>query len=145
MKREKFVQKYNQLMDWTAAMNTKARREGLLSLEEELENIDDEFLKRGMRLVVDGVASEFIEKILANLTAQEKDEYAHTLKTMQKEAVLMMQDGIETMLMLNVLNSYTDIPFDAEKIINGVDDDNDDDDESELQYEHDEGRYDAEL
>jgi len=143
MKREKFEQKYNQLMDWAAAMNTKARREGLLSLEDELDNIDDEFLKRGMRLVVDGVASEFIEKILSNLTAQEKDEYSRIIKTMQKEAVLMMQDGIETLLMLNVLNSYTDIPFDAEKILYGADEE--DDDESELQYEQEEGRYDAEV
>jgi len=140
MKREEFVQSYNQLMDWAAGMNTKARREGLLSLEGELENIDDEFLKRGMRLAVDGIAPEFIEKILSNLTAQEKDEYARIIKTMQKEAVMMIQGGIETLLMLNVLNSYTDIPFNIDEIINGGDED-----ESELEYEHEEGRYDGEL
>ncbi|MCR4440967.1 MAG: MotA/TolQ/ExbB proton channel family protein [Peptococcaceae bacterium] len=41
-----------------------ARREGLLSLEEEVEESDDEFLKRGMRLVVDGADPELIKNIL---------------------------------------------------------------------------------
>ncbi|MDR2104092.1 MAG: motility protein A, partial [Treponema sp.] len=36
------------------AMSEKARREGLLALEEELEDLDEEFMKKGMRLVVDG-------------------------------------------------------------------------------------------
>src|SRR5207247_7301292 len=32
----------------------RARRDGLLALEEELESIDDEYLKEGLQLVVDG-------------------------------------------------------------------------------------------
>lgn len=36
----------------------KARREGLLSLEDDLDEIEDEFLKSGMRLVIDGTDPE---------------------------------------------------------------------------------------
>jgi len=46
------------------AFSDKARREGLLALEEELEDLDDEFLKKGMRLVVDGTDGTIIQDLL---------------------------------------------------------------------------------
>jgi len=48
------------------AMSEKARREGLLALEEELEDLDDEFMKKGMRLVVDGTDQEIIRNLMEN-------------------------------------------------------------------------------
>lgn len=41
-------------------LSLKARREGLLSLESDQENIQDEFLKQSLQLVVDGVEPEVI-------------------------------------------------------------------------------------
>lgn len=41
-------------------LSMKARREGLLSLESEYENINDDFLKQSLQLVVDGVEPEVI-------------------------------------------------------------------------------------
>jgi chemotaxis protein MotA len=42
----------------------KARKEGLLSLEQDLAEIDEEFLKKGMQLVVDGTDPELVKSIL---------------------------------------------------------------------------------
>ncbi|MDA8234233.1 MAG: flagellar motor protein [Clostridia bacterium] len=42
----------------------KARREGLLSLEAELTNINDDFLKQGLQLVVDGTDPALVRDIL---------------------------------------------------------------------------------
>ena len=42
----------------------KARREGLLALEDDLEEVEDEFLKNGIQLVVDGTDPEIIKSIL---------------------------------------------------------------------------------
>ncbi|MGQ9674396.1 MAG: flagellar motor protein [Chloroflexota bacterium] len=42
----------------------KARREGLLSLEEETEGIDDGFLKRGTQLIVDGADPDMVRGVL---------------------------------------------------------------------------------
>lgn len=42
----------------------KARREGLLALEDELENIDDPFLRNGLQMVIDGFEPESIRDIL---------------------------------------------------------------------------------
>jgi len=52
------------------AMSEKARREGLLALEEELEDLDDEFMKKGMRLVVDGTDAEIIRSLMENELSQ---------------------------------------------------------------------------
>src|SRR5881275_1176233 len=42
----------------------RARRDGLLALEEELESIDDEYLKKGLQLVVDGTDPDLVREIL---------------------------------------------------------------------------------
>jgi chemotaxis protein MotA len=46
------------------AFSDKARREGLLALEEELEDLDDEFMKKGLRLVVDGTDGAIVRDLL---------------------------------------------------------------------------------
>lgn len=43
---------------------TKARREGLLGLEDEIANVSDNFLKKGIQLVVDGTDIELVRSIL---------------------------------------------------------------------------------
>jgi len=57
------------------AMSEKARREGLLALEEELEDLDDEFMKKGMRLVVDGTDAEIIRSLMENDLNQMQDRH----------------------------------------------------------------------
>ena len=42
----------------------KARREGLLSLENEVDEYDDEFMKKGIHLVVDGTEPDLVRNIL---------------------------------------------------------------------------------
>jgi chemotaxis protein MotA len=42
-----------------------ARREGLLSLEEKLEDLEDPFLGKGIRLIIDGFPQETVRAILA--------------------------------------------------------------------------------
>lgn len=42
----------------------KARREGLLALEAEAETLDDEFMKKGVELIVDGTDAELVREIL---------------------------------------------------------------------------------
>ena len=69
-------------------MSEKARREGLLALEEELEDLDDEFMKKGMRLVVDGTDAEIIRTLMENELNQMQDRH------LGKIAVLNMWAGL---------------------------------------------------
>lgn len=43
---------------------TKARREGLLGLEEDVDSLEDKFLQKGMQLVVDGTDIELVRNIM---------------------------------------------------------------------------------
>jgi len=45
-------------------LSTKARKEGLLSLEDTINNLEDEFLKKGLQMVVDGTEPDAIKEIL---------------------------------------------------------------------------------
>jgi len=55
----------------------KARREGLLALENDIQNSDNEFLKKGLQLIVDGTDPELIKSILeTELVFMEKEEEA---------------------------------------------------------------------
>lgn len=42
----------------------RARKEGLLALEEDLEKLDDEFTRKGLQLVVDGTDPKVVQEIL---------------------------------------------------------------------------------
>ncbi|MCL2186286.1 MAG: MotA/TolQ/ExbB proton channel family protein [Treponema sp.] len=52
------------------AFSEKARREGLLALEDELEDLDDEFMKKGLKLVVDGTDQAIIRDLMELETSQ---------------------------------------------------------------------------
>lgn len=54
----------NDLIGILCGFAEKARREGLLSLERETANIDDEFLRQGIQLVVDGTDPALVRDIL---------------------------------------------------------------------------------
>jgi chemotaxis protein MotA len=60
-------------IDLLAKMADKARREGLLALEEESKKISDPFLQKGIMLVVDGVDPEQIKSIL-EITIENMEE-----------------------------------------------------------------------
>lgn len=47
-----------------ARLSEKARREGLLSLEEETQGIDDSYLQRGAQLIIDGTDPDVVKSIL---------------------------------------------------------------------------------
>ncbi|CAN2039388.1 Uncharacterized 29.3 kDa protein in ccpA 3'region [Candidatus Magnetomoraceae bacterium gMMP-15] len=55
--------------------STKARREGILSLEGEVSEVTDEFLKKGVSLAIDGLEPESIREILETETSSIKDRH----------------------------------------------------------------------
>lgn len=62
------------------SLSERARREGILSLEEEIESLDNEFMKRGLRMVVDSTDPEVIRNILENELNQMNARHGTKLK-----------------------------------------------------------------
>jgi len=101
--------------------NIKGRKQGLAELADD---IDAEGLKCrdifefGIRLASDGFDSENINSILSNMIdmeypvnpgekkLQEQDETARRLKIIQKEAVLKIQEGLNSWLFLCTVFSF---------------------------------------
>jgi chemotaxis protein MotA len=52
------------------SFSEKARREGILALEEEIQDLDDEFMRTGLRFVVDGTDGEVIRTLMENELSQ---------------------------------------------------------------------------
>ena len=63
---------------------TLARREGLLSIEEKLEEVTDEFEARGLRMVVDGLPADEIRKVLENEMNYQLERHATGKKMMER-------------------------------------------------------------
>jgi len=53
-------------VDLLVSLAEKARREGLLALESGVADLDDEFTRKGLQLVVDGTEPEVILQVLEN-------------------------------------------------------------------------------
>jgi chemotaxis protein MotA len=72
------------LISQLVTFSEKARREGLLALEDDLEELEDEFLRKGIQLVVDGTDPEIIKNILFNELNQ--------IQNRHKAAALLVDD-----------------------------------------------------
>jgi chemotaxis protein MotA len=56
--------RFSEIIQTFVSFAEKARRDGLLALESDIEELDDEFLKKGLQLVVDGADPALIKSIM---------------------------------------------------------------------------------
>jgi flagellar motor component MotA len=115
MERKEFEKAYNAIVNRALFCAEKARREGLLALEEEIvfEKLRKrEIMEYGLSFVVDGFRSELINKILTNIINQEAEDDKKILMTVQKEAVLSIAASFNPRLLIHILNSYVNIDND---------------------------------
>jgi len=105
MTRKNFISNFTDFIQRAVRLNKKALKYGLLSLENELEDLDEEFFKQGLRYVVDGTSTVIIEEILSNKISFEKNKYVYRYKTIQKRAVLGIQAGINNYILIHILFS----------------------------------------
>lgn len=104
--------KIEELISLFERLSERARREGLLALETEIEGVDEPFIKKGILLVVDGVEPEVIKDIMnAEIIAME-DRHLRGRQILEKAGTYapawgMIGTLIGLVLMLNDLNDPT--------------------------------------
>jgi len=89
MDRNEFIKNYSDLLKLVVVRLEKASKEGLLSLEDDLDVdkiYERDIFEYGMMLVLNGIEPELIGEILSNIIEQEKDEYTRLFKKIQSEA-----------------------------------------------------------
>jgi len=111
-----FCNYYYTLVDTILRFHQEARREGLLSLEDEIECIDTCFFKEGIRLVVDGTDSEDIREYLTLKIEREQNYYKKNLMEVAMQGIIGIQTGERTENLCIRLASMVNIkgnPLDA--------------------------------
>jgi flagellar motor component MotA len=111
MNTEEFAKEFTEIVERALFMFEKARREGVLALEEYIDQnkaAQRDVFELGLMLAIDGTDCAFVDKVLSNLTNLEEDLDKRLLNTIKKEAVLRIQDGSGPRLFKLLLCSYVD-------------------------------------
>jgi chemotaxis protein MotA len=91
-------------------LSNSARKEGLLSLEESAGNLGDDFLKRGVMLIVDGTDPELVRKILETELSYIESRHNETITFWKRVASMGPAWGmIGTLIgLVNMLKNMSD-------------------------------------
>jgi hypothetical protein len=105
----RYLKKYYTMLIRLLALSMKARGEGLLALEEEIEDQDNRFIKTGLRLIVNGTDEEVVDRVLSFMIENEKNKRERQLKKAIKQALLDIQAGFDPESIKIKYNSFMDI------------------------------------
>ena len=124
MTNEEFLDNFYNIFNRAMNFSEKARSEGLLALEEDIESdkVDNrDIFEYGMRFTLDGTDKGIIDKILSNLIEQHSDPFELCYKKVQIEAVLSIQAGDNPRVMLASMASHIGNPelLEIEKLLSG--------------------------
>jgi flagellar motor component MotA len=104
-----FCNSYYRLAQTIIRFSCKARREGLLALEDDLEELSEDLFLRGIRLVMDGTDSDVIREVLTIECEREHDYYRKKLMEIAIEGILSIQAGDSTVILASLLAAHVDI------------------------------------
>jgi chemotaxis protein MotA len=91
----------------------KARREGLLSLEREVPNVEDAFMKQGLQLVADGTDPEIVKSILSIQLEQQEMRHERVIK--------MYESGAGYAPTIGIIGAVLGLIHVMEKLSEGID------------------------
>jgi len=123
MTRDEFIAEYCKVSARAIYLSKKARKEGLLSIEDEIDSDREnrrDILEYGLRFMVDGNDASIIRDLLENVIEQEEDKYTRRLMEVKKEALLSMQSGDNMQIIAYKLNSLTDLALTDDPIIRKI-------------------------
>jgi len=109
MEQKKFAQHTAYIAQRAFELNEKARKDGLAALKDSIKTdskTNRDIFEYGMMLCTSGFDQEQLNNILTNLIKTEKNPLEKRFKTIQKEAVMLIQKGFHSRLLLNAVFSY---------------------------------------
>jgi chemotaxis protein MotA len=83
-----------QIIHKLMAFTDKSRREGLLSLEEDIVDLDNEFMKKGLRLVIDGTDGETIQDLMEIEITKMRERHAKKIAVLYQWATVAPAVGM---------------------------------------------------
>jgi flagellar motor component MotA len=123
MTKDEFETAYIAFLKTALALAAKARKESILGLKADIDPqkaAQRDILHYGLKFAVDGTAGEIIDTTITNIRDQEKDEWQWKLKTIQKQTVLAILDGLGAEILRPLLNSFTHLSIEEEDKLLGT-------------------------
>ena len=106
------VPSYNEqaIIQKLVTFSEKARREGLLALEDELDDLEDEFMRKGLRLVVDGTDQAIIRDLMELELTQMQNRHAENISLLMGWSALAPGFGMMGTVigLVNMLSNLED-------------------------------------
>jgi chemotaxis protein MotA len=98
------------LIELFVKLADQARRDGLLSLEEEARKIEDDFIKKGVMLIVDGVDPAVVQEVMETDTSQVAERHKEGIEMLKALGGFGPTMGIigTVMGLVNVLSRLSD-------------------------------------
>jgi flagellar motor component MotA len=135
MTHDEFIAEYYKVSARAIFLSEKARTEGLLALEDEIDSEKEnkrDIFEYGLRFVIDGIDYTIIKELLDNVIKQEEDKYTCLLMGIKKEAVLSIQQGDNNRFIAWKLNSLTNLNLTDDPIIQKIMNEDKDDDKEKF-------------
>jgi hypothetical protein len=115
MTRTDFIKESGTLIKAAVRLNRIAIRHGIQELECEVEDLDDEDLRQGLYLLIDGAKPSKIDEIFSNKITFEKNNYARQYKTLLKRVLLAIREREKTESLIEILTSYVGLTKNEEQ------------------------------
>ncbi|MCL2181028.1 MAG: hypothetical protein FWB83_07860, partial [Treponema sp.] len=105
-----FINVFTDFIKKAVMLNSKRLEHGVKSLEDEVEDFDDEYFKMGLRMIIDEVDLKLVDEILSNILSHEKGKYKRIYMTIVKRTVIGIQEGISSRILIMVSLSLANLP-----------------------------------
>jgi flagellar motor component MotA len=104
-----FCNSYYRMVETILRLSEKGKREGLLALEDDLDDLAEGFFYTCIRLIVDGTDKDILKSIMTIKIEREHDYYRKILMNVALEGVLCIQAGSPLYHIVFFLSSLVDI------------------------------------
>jgi len=112
MTNEEFVNEFKNIFERAMMLSEETRRKGLIVLKEHINiNMPDrnDVMEFGLKLIFDKIQGHIVDSVLTNIINLEYDNQKKILKTVQKTAVLAIQEGYNKIVLALLLSSFVSI------------------------------------
>jgi len=112
MTNEEFVSAFKNIFERAMLLSEETRRKGLDILKEHTDVFKsnrNDVMEFGLKLIFDKIQGHVVDSVLSNLINLENDNQKKILKTVQKTAVIAIQQGYNRVVLALLLSSFVNI------------------------------------
>jgi len=112
MTNEQFVNEFKKIFERAMLLSEETRRKGIDILKDYTDvnrSNQNNIMEFGLKLIYDKIHCHVVDSVLSNIINMENDNQKKILKTVQKTAVLAIQQGYNKIVLALLLSSFVSI------------------------------------